>query len=53
GHQLDCDEKHQPVDNLLDPDALSGQAKEALRMAMRAIKRLQDILQGRFGLTSF
>jgi CBS domain-containing protein len=52
-HQLDCDERGQPIDNLIDPDTLSGQAKEALRMAMRAIKRLQDILQGRFGLSNF
>ncbi len=48
-HQLGQLEHGQEVNNLLDPETLSAEVRSTLRMAMRAIKRFQDVLQGRFG----
>ena len=52
-HQIAQAEAGQVPDKLIDPAALSRRGYGALRDAMRAVKRFQDQLQGRFGREAF
>ncbi len=52
-HQLNQVEAGQPPDKLVRPEELSTRRHSALRIAMRAVKRFQDQLQGEFGRTPF
>jgi CBS domain-containing protein len=52
-HQVEQLEQGLAPDKFIDPDALSWQTRAVLRVSMRAIKRLQDQLQGQFGRTVF
>ncbi len=49
-HQLEQERAGQPLDKFIDPDALDDLARQSLTTSMRAIKRFQDRVQGRFGL---
>ncbi|WP_290648272.1 putative nucleotidyltransferase substrate binding domain-containing protein [Aquisalimonas sp.] len=49
-HQLHQSAEGTVPDKLVRPDALDPLARESLRMAMYAVKRFQERLQGRFGL---
>ena len=40
-------------DKFINPDTLPWQTRSVLRVSMRAVKRLQDQLQGRFGREAF
>jgi CBS domain-containing protein len=40
-------------DKFINPDALPWQTRSVLQVSMRAVKRLQDQLQGQFGRTVF
>ena len=40
-------------DKFINPDALPWQTRSVLRVSMRAVKRLQDQLQGQFGREAF
>lgn len=40
-------------DKLINPDELPRPARDVLRVAMRAVKRFQDRLQGQFGRSAF
>ncbi|NIP74374.1 MAG: CBS domain-containing protein [Gammaproteobacteria bacterium] len=53
GHQVDQAARGEAPDKLISPDRLSDQDETALRAAMRAVKRLQDQLQGQFGRSAF
>jgi CBS domain-containing protein len=44
---------NQPLDKRVYPGNLNEQQRSMLRMSMRAIKRLQDKLQGQFGHATF
>jgi CBS domain-containing protein len=52
-HQLNQVEAGQLPDKLVRPEELSTRRHSALRVAMRAVKRFQDQLQGEFGRTTF
>ena len=52
-HQIEQVEQQQEPDKFITPDALPWQTRSVLRVSMRAIKRLQDQLQGRFGRSAF
>ncbi|MFV1997656.1 MAG: putative nucleotidyltransferase substrate binding domain-containing protein [Acidiferrobacterales bacterium] len=52
-HQLNQVEAGQPPDKLVRPEELSTRRHSALRIAMRAVKRFQDQLQGEFGRATF
>ena len=52
-HQVEQAERGETPDKYIDPDALSWQSRSVLRVSFRAIKRLQDQLQGRFGREAF
>ena len=52
-HQIEQVEQQQEPDKFIKPDALPWQTRSVLRVSMRAIKRLQDQLQGRFGRSAF
>ncbi len=47
-HQIEQHQKSEKLDKMIDPDKLSRQGRSTLRMAMRAVKRLQQQLQGDF-----
>lgn len=49
-HQVRQMQQGQAPDKLINPDQLVPMRRESLRMAMHAVKRFQDQLQGRFGL---
>lgn len=53
GHQIEQAAAGRTPDKLIDPDALSRRRYDALRDAMRAVRRLQDQLQGQFGREAF
>jgi CBS domain-containing protein len=40
-------------DKFINPETLPWQTRAVLRVSMRAVKRLQDQLQGQFGRTAF
>jgi CBS domain-containing protein len=48
-HQLQQQERGEPLDKLVQPAALSRFHQETLRLALRAVKGLQEELQGAFG----
>jgi len=48
-HQIQQYEAGKKLDKLIAPEQLSDQTRSTLRMAMRAIKRLQEQLQAEFG----
>ncbi len=48
-HQIEQAQQGRPPDKYIDPGRLSWQSRSVLRVSFRAIKRLQDQLQGRFG----
>ena len=52
-HQIEQVEQQQEPDKFIKPDILPWQTRSVLRVSMRAIKRLQDQLQGQFGRTAF
>lgn len=52
-HQIQQCEAGQDVDKLLPFDTLGDTERASLRMAMLAVKRLQDQLQGQFGREAF
>ncbi|NNF96536.1 MAG: CBS domain-containing protein, partial [Halobacteria archaeon] len=52
-HQIEQVEQQQVPDKFIKPDALPWQTRSVLRVSMRAIKRLQDQLQGQFGRSAF
>ena len=52
-HQIEQVEQQQEPDKFIKPDALPWQTRSVLRVSMRAINRLQDQLQGRFGRSAF
>ncbi len=52
-HQIAQAERGETPDKYIDPDSLSWQGRSVLRVSFRAIKRLQDQLQGRFGREAF
>lgn len=49
GQQIQQHRQQLPFDKYIDPDTLSSIEQSALRAGMRAVKRFQDQLQGRFG----
>ena len=52
-HQIEQVRQGSSPDKLIYPEQLSEQAKSVLRVSMRAIKRLQDQLQGEYGRSAF
>jgi CBS domain-containing protein len=52
-HQISQRDNGLEPNKFIDPQNLSVPERSALRAAMRAIKRLQDQLQGQFGLSPF
>ncbi|MGD2081344.1 MAG: putative nucleotidyltransferase substrate binding domain-containing protein [Chromatiales bacterium] len=52
-HQIEQLRRDTEPDKLVDPDRLNSQQHGALRMAMRAVKRFQDRLQGELGTEAF
>ncbi len=52
-HQIKKARAGKALDKLVDPEKLSPQSRGALRMAMRAVKRLQDRLQDDFSMDVF
>jgi CBS domain-containing protein len=52
-HQIGQSERGETLDKLIDPDDLSARERDTLRVAMRAIKRLQDRLLTEFDLSVF
>lgn len=52
-HQIEQVERGEIPDKFITPDLLSWQTRSVLRVSMRAIKRLQDQLQGQFGRSAF
>jgi len=52
-HQIAQAERGQAPDGLVDPGRLPAEVKATLRVALRAAKRFQDLLQGRYGRTPF
>ncbi|MET0013272.1 MAG: putative nucleotidyltransferase substrate binding domain-containing protein [Sedimenticola sp.] len=49
-HQIEQHGKSQKPDKQIDPTRLSRQSRSTLRMAMRAVKRFQQQLQGDYGV---
>ncbi|MFP3874355.1 MAG: putative nucleotidyltransferase substrate binding domain-containing protein [Thiohalophilus sp.] len=52
-NQIQQKRTQQPLDKRIYPEQLTDQMRSLLRMSMRAIKRLQDRLQGQFGRAAF
>lgn len=52
-HQIEQVEQGETPDKFITPDLLPWQTRSVLRVSMRAIKRLQDQLQGQFGRSAF
>jgi CBS domain-containing protein len=52
-HQIEQIREDAEPDKLIDPDGLNAQQRSALRVAMRAVKRFQDRLQGELGTEAF
>ena len=52
-HQISLCEKGLAPNKYINPDHLSAPQRSTLRAALRAIKRLQDQLQGHFGLSPY
>ena len=52
-HQLDQRRDQVPLDKQVSPEDLATPAREALRIAMRAVKRFQEHLQGEFGAAAW
>jgi len=52
-HQIEQHYAHHKPDKLIDPATLPPRLRSALRVAMRAVKRFQDQLQGEFGRSPF
>jgi len=52
-HQIQQRRSQQSLDKRIYPEQLNEQMRSMLRMSMRAIKRLQDKLQGQFGHAAF
>lgn len=52
-HQIEQVEQGEIPDKFITPDLLPWQTRSVLRVSMRAIKRLQDQLQGQFGRSAF
>jgi CBS domain-containing protein len=52
-HQVECWRAGRPVDALIDPDRLNSHQRSALRVSLRAVKRLQEELQGRYAQNAF
>ena len=50
-HQIEQAQAQQPIDTQVDSKRLTEQNRVRLRLAMRIVKRLQDRLQGSFGVT--
>jgi CBS domain-containing protein len=52
-HQVSQCEQGREPNKYINPDHLSAPERSTLRAALRAIRRLQDQLQGHFGLSAF
>lgn len=52
-NQIRQTRQQQPLDKRVYPEQLNEQQRSMLRMSMRAIKRIQDKLQGQFGRAAF
>jgi len=52
-HQIKQSAAGVKLDKLVDPNSMPPQTREALRLAMRAIKRFQDKLQSTFDMPGF
>ncbi len=52
-HQIEQAERGEKLDKSINPEDLSAQTRSTLRMAMRAVKRLQDSLQDEFTANLF
>ena len=52
-HQISQRDAGMEPNKYINPQSLSAPERSTLRAAMRAIKRLQDKLQGEFGLSAF
>jgi CBS domain-containing protein len=52
-HQIEQAKAHIEPDKSIDPKKLTDQGRNALQMAMRSVKRLQDSLQKEFGTEIF
>ena len=52
-HQIEQVKQGNSPDKLIYPEKISSESKSALRVSMRAIKRLQDQLQGEYGRSAF
>jgi CBS domain-containing protein len=52
-HQIAQRRSGTRLDKFIGPEALSSRERDALRTSLRAVKRLQDQLQGRFGRAAF
>ncbi|MEJ2142364.1 MAG: putative nucleotidyltransferase substrate binding domain-containing protein [Gammaproteobacteria bacterium] len=52
-HQIQQVQQNQSPDKYIYPEQLTEQMRSVLRISMRAIKRLQDQLQGEFGRSAF
>ncbi len=52
-HQISQCEQGLEPNKYINPDYLSAPERSSLRAALRAIRRLQDQLQGHFGLSAF
>ena len=53
GHQIEQARNGQALDKLINPKKMNEQTKSTLRVAMRAVKRFQDQLQGEFSSEAF
>nr|WP_281254013.1 putative nucleotidyltransferase substrate binding domain-containing protein [Solemya velesiana gill symbiont] len=52
-HQIEQHRQSKKLDKLIDPTTLSRQSRSTLRMAMRAIKRFQQQLQGDYDVDAY
>jgi len=52
-HQIAQRDAGKEPNKYINPESLAAPERSALRAAMRAIKRLQDQLQGQFGLSPY
>ena len=52
-HQIEQAEQQHAIDKFIYPAELNEQKQSVLRVSMRAIKRLQDKLQGQYGRSAF
>ena len=48
-HQIRQSRSGKPIDKLIDPKKITPEARSALRMSMRAVKRLQEQMLEEFG----